>query len=116
MAQVMDINHVFQERNIAGMALIPGAAVAESATGQIQKQGTVRTAGIGNDFSVTKSISLAEKVLLTLEEAALLTGIGQNKLREISNGKDCPFVLWNGSKRMFKREKLIGYLCSVFSI
>lgn len=116
MAQAMDINHVFQERKTAGMALIPGTAVAENATGQIQKQGTVQTAGIGNDFSVTKSISLAEKVLLTLEEAALLTGIGQNKLREISNGEDCPFVLWNGSKRMFKREKLIGYLCSVFSI
>ena len=82
MAQAMDINHVFQERKTAGMALIPGAAVAENAIGQIQKQGTVQTAGIGNDFSVTKSISLAEKVLLTLEEAALLTGIGQ-----INSGK-----------------------------
>ena len=67
-------------------------------------------------FSVTKSIPITEKVLLTLEEAALLTGVGQNKLREISNGEDCPFVLWNGNKRMFKREKLIGYLCSAFSI
>jgi hypothetical protein len=63
-----------------------------------------------------KNVPIQSKVLLTIEEAALFTGIGQNKLREISNEDDCPFVLWNGSKRMFKREKLTTYLCSVFSI
>lgn len=116
MAQVMDFKNVFQEWKIAGMPPIPGAVAAENASGQIQKQVAVQTVGKENGFSVTKSIPITEKVLLTLEEAALLTGVGQNKLREISNGEDCPFVLWNGNKRMFKREKLIGYLCSAFSI
>jgi hypothetical protein len=63
-----------------------------------------------------KYVPIQSKALLTIEEAALFTGIGQNKLREISNEDNCPFVLWNGSKRMFKREKLTAYLYSMFSI
>lgn len=63
-----------------------------------------------------KEVPISEKALLTLQEASLLTGIGQGKLREISSDDDCSFVLWNGSKRMFKREKLIAFLYSVFSI
>lgn len=57
-----------------------------------------------------------EKVLLTLEEAAGYTGIGINKLREMSNEEDCDFVLWNGSRRLFKRKKLEEYLNMEFSI
>lgn len=114
MAQIMDINHVFQEREIAGKQPFPDRV--ENTAGQMQKQRPGQAVKMGNHISAEKSIPVAEKVLLTLEEAALLTGIGQNKLREISNGEDCPFVLWNGSKRMFKREKLISYLSSAFSI
>lgn len=57
-----------------------------------------------------------EKCLLTLDEAAIYTGLGKQKLREISNGENCGFVLWNGRKRMFKREKLERYLSDAFSI
>lgn len=57
-----------------------------------------------------------EKVLLTLEEAAGYTGIGINKLREMSNEEDCDFVLWNGSRRLFKRKKLEEFLNMEFSI
>lgn len=63
-----------------------------------------------------KNVPISEKVLLTIDEAAKYTGIGQGKLREISNEDNCPFVLWNGSKRMFKREKLVSFLYSTFSI
>lgn len=55
-------------------------------------------------------VPLGEKVLLTVEEAAALTGLGENKIRKISEGDKCPFVLWNGSKRMLKREGLVRYL------
>lgn len=65
---------------------------------------------------MAKNIELTEKCLLTLEEAALYTGLGQNKLRELSNDEQCDFVLWNGAKRMFKREKLKAYLYSAYSI
>ena len=61
-------------------------------------------------------VSVAEKCLLTIEEAARYTGIGIHKLRELSNLDGCDFILWNGSKRMFKREKLKSYLYGSYSI
>ena len=59
---------------------------------------------------------LWQKTMLTLEEAASLTGIGINKLRDMSNEENCNFVLWNGSKRLLKRVKLEAYLESSYSI
>ena len=57
-----------------------------------------------------------QKTTLTLEEAASLTGIGINKLRDLSNDETCNFVLWNGSKRLLKREKLEAFLNRAYSI
>lgn len=56
------------------------------------------------------------KANLTLKEASLYSGIGINKLREISDHEDCQFVLWVGSKRMIKREVLDEYLLDQYSI
>lgn len=61
-------------------------------------------------------VPIYQKGLLTLEEAAEYTGLGVNKLRSMSNGEDCPFVLWNGTKRMLKRRKLDAYLDDAYSI
>lgn len=47
-----------------------------------------------------------EKASLSLEEAAAYFGIGINKLRDMSNDENCPFVLWNGSKWLIKRKAL----------
>lgn len=63
-----------------------------------------------------RTVPINEKCLLTLEEAAQYTGLGMQKLRNISNKDDCNFVLWNGKKRMFKRTKLEEYLGRLFSI
>lgn len=63
-----------------------------------------------------KEVDLNKKYLLTLEEAASYTGIGINKLRQISNEETCNFVLWNGTRRMLKREKLETYLNNSYSI
>lgn len=65
---------------------------------------------------MVQKIPIWEKATLTLEEAASYTGIGVNKLREISNDEKCDFVLWNGSRRLFKREKLESYLNAAYSI
>ena len=62
------------------------------------------------------AIPINQKALLTVEEAAALTGLGTGKLREISSDDRCEFVLWNGARRMFKRDKLIAYLNNSFSI
>lgn len=57
-----------------------------------------------------------QKTTLTLEETASFTGIGINKLRDLSNTENCDFVLWNGSKRLLKREKLEAFLERSYSI
>ncbi len=59
---------------------------------------------------------LSRKFLLTLDEAARYTGIGVNKLRDLSNDESCDFVLWNGSRRLLKRTKLEAYLDKAYSI
>lgn len=53
-----------------------------------------------------EQLSVEKKTLLTLNEAVALTGLGRNKLRELSNSSNCTFVLFNGRKRLFKRTKL----------
>ena len=58
------------------------------------------------------------KPYLTIEEAAEYTGIGRDKLYEMTSLADCPFVLWVGNRRMIKRrifdegcmdEKILAY-------
>lgn len=61
-------------------------------------------------------VPIWEKSTLSLEEAAAYTGIGIQKLRDISSDERCEFVLWNGSKRMFKRKKLEEYLDGMYLI
>lgn len=61
-------------------------------------------------------IPLWEKSNLTLEEAAAYSGIGINKLRNISDKDDCPFVLWIGTKRLLKRKKLDEFIDRAYSI
>lgn len=61
-------------------------------------------------------VPIWEKSNLTLEEAAQYSGIGKNKLRELSDNPDCTFVLWIGNKRLFKRKKLDEYLESSYSL
>lgn len=65
---------------------------------------------------MSKEIPLWEKSNLTLEEASAYSGIGINKLRELSNDKNCPFVLWVGSKRLIKRKLFDSYIERMYSI
>ena len=58
----------------------------------------------------SRQVPICEKSILTLVEAAAYSGIGINKLREMSDSKDCTFVLWNGTKRLLKRRRLDEYL------
>lgn len=61
-------------------------------------------------------VPLWEKSNLTLEEAAAYSGIGINKLRELSNDDGCQFVLWVGKKRLIKRKKLDEYTEKVYAL
>ena len=61
-------------------------------------------------------VPIWEKSNLTLEEASAYFGIGINKLRQITDDKNCRFVLWCGSKRLIKRKALDEYLEKTYSI
>ena len=61
-------------------------------------------------------VPVHEKVTLTLEEAAVYSNIGINKIREISNNKNCPFVLWVGNKRLIKRRQFEQFIEKNYSI
>lgn len=61
-------------------------------------------------------VPIWERRNLTLDEASVYTGIGVDKLREISNNDDCDFVLWVGTKRLLKRKQLEDYLDKCRSI
>ena len=63
-----------------------------------------------------KKVPVWEKANLSLEEAAAYFGIGINKLRDMTNEENCPFVLWNGNKRLIKREQLERFLETAYSI
>lgn len=63
-----------------------------------------------------KEVPIWEKSNLTLEEAAAYSGVGINKLREITNNSRCEFVLWVGNKRLIKRRMLDSYLENCYSI
>ena len=63
-----------------------------------------------------KLVPIWEKVNLTLEVAAIYFGIGQNKLRELTNSDNCPYVIWCGNKRLIKRRLFTEYLEKMYSI
>lgn len=63
-----------------------------------------------------KEVPIWGKSNLTLEEAAAYSGIGVNKIRELSNDENCPFVLWVGSKRLIKRKLFDKYIEGCYSI
>ena len=63
-----------------------------------------------------KNVPIWEKANLSMEEASAYFGIGINKLREMTNDSNCPYVLWNGSKRMIKRKALEKFTRSVYGL
>jgi len=68
------------------------------------------------ESNIKNLVPIWEKAALTLEEAAAYSGIGQNKIREISNADNCEFVLWVGNKRLIKRKQFDSYIARSYSI
>ena len=46
-----------------------------------------------------------QKLNITIEEASEYSGIGRDKLRELTNSENCPFVFWVGTKRLIRRRQ-----------
>ena len=67
-------------------------------------------------MAYSNTVPIWEKANLSMEEAAAYFGIGINKLREMTNEDNCPYVLWNGSKRMIKRKTFEKFPEAAYSI
>nr|WP_074661486.1 excisionase [Enterocloster clostridioformis] len=63
-----------------------------------------------------KEVPIWEKANLTVEEYAAYSGIGINRIKELSNDENCPFVLWVGTKRLIKRKLFDKYIENQYSI
>jgi len=59
-----------------------------------------------------KNMPIYEKYALTIEEAALYTNIGQNKIAKLAKDPRSTFVLYVGNKKLIKRKEFEDYLSS----
>ena len=63
-----------------------------------------------------KETPIWEKELLTMNEANIYSGIGMNKLLELTERRGCKFVVWNGRTRIIIRERLDDFIDKAYSI
>ena len=57
-----------------------------------------------------ESISICEKLNLTIREAAEYSNIGINRIDEMLKKPNCPFVLYVGAKKLVKRKEFEEYI------
>jgi excisionase family DNA binding protein len=69
-----------------------------------------------DQVSSDRSVSIKDKKLLSVEEAAELFGIGRGKIRQITDDEKCPFVIWIGGHRKIKHEAFEEYIMRQYSI
>ena len=65
---------------------------------------------------VSYDIPLWLKPVLSVTETSIYTGISANKIYEMSESEDCPFVIWIGSRRVIKRKSFEEYLETVVNM
>ena len=58
----------------------------------------------------TLHFAIKDKMTLSIEEAAAYSGIGMNKLRELTKSPFCDFVLYVGKKNLIKRVPFEEYI------
>ena len=55
---------------------------------------------------VNYDIPLWLKPTMSVTEAAIYTGLSANKIYEMTSDEKCPFVIWVGSRRVIKENRL----------
>ena len=63
-----------------------------------------------------KEVPICEKMAMTLDEAAAYSNIGINRLRELTEEKNCDFVFFVGKKRLIKRRQFERFIDNVYSV
>lgn len=76
----------------------------------------VEQTNVSEKIVLIREIRLSEKPTLTVQEAAALYNIGENKIRELSEKDSCPFVIFVGRKRLIKRKQFEDYIGKTYSI
>lgn len=61
------------------------------------------------------TVPISEKLTLTLDEASAYSGIGINRLRQLTNDNG-NLVIWVGTKRLIKRKSLDNLIEKEYSI
>lgn len=92
--------------------IVPGANLVCADYAQSEKD---THAGMPNSPK-RQAVPIWEKENLSLSEAAAYFGIGQNKLRDLSDSRNCNFVLFVGNKRLIKRKLFEKYLENEYSV
>lgn len=62
------------------------------------------------DMEKKKEIPIWEKACMTIEEAAVYSNIGINKIDELAKTPRCPFVLYVGRKKLIKRKEFERFI------
>ena len=57
-----------------------------------------------------KEIPIWEKACMTIEEAAVYSNIGINKMDELAKKPNCPFVIYIGRKKLIKRKEFEKFI------
>lgn len=70
----------------------------------------------GGNVVEKQSVEIKDKLNLTIEEAALYSNIGLNKLRSMANEPSCTFCLFIGNRVLIKRKAFEQYLEKVNEI
>ena len=65
---------------------------------------------------MTMEIPVWKKQNMTVQETASYSGIGLHKLYELTDDRNCEFVLRIGNKRLINRKKFDIFLENAFSI
>ena len=63
-------------------------------------------------MNTQQTVPIHLKVTLTIREAAEYSNIGINKIDNMLWMKNCPFVLYVGTKKLVKRREFEEYLSS----
>ena len=66
--------------------------------------------------AVTYQVPIHNKFALTVKEAAEYFNIGEHRIRELTDVKNCTFVLFVGSKRLIKRTEFEKFLVHQYSL
>lgn len=61
------------------------------------------------------AVPLWVKPTLSIAEATVYSGISREKLYELTDKENCPFVLWLGNKRRIKRVAFDQFILDSFS-